>query len=244
MQVDLFYVVVFNVNTVIAACPTWCLVLLLSGPPGRGGCSREVAQSLCAVRGPTVGCESLLRSEQTHVFAPVGAVEQVAADPIPAPLHVLLHHRQRAVRFPAAGVQTVPPAVQGLRSQQEGGPQLDGVSGPDDTLPDGVVVAQAGVDSRILSASELLTELLQQLLHPGDLRFQIRDGRGAGDRKAEKTKRENGGEHPQKKGHDDDDGDERSLWLWMKILRRIKIVLHEQQPPLCLRSKTIYILML
>ena len=112
-------------------------------------------------------------------MAPVGAVEQVAAETVPGLPQVLLHHRHGAVGLRAAGVQAVPPGEHPVRGRQEGGPLLDGGLGPDDALPDGVEVSHTRVHHIALRPVrlvllELLAEFLQELLHAGYFGFQIR----------------------------------------------------------------------
>lgn len=161
----------------MCSCPTLCIILIgtpLAGDPGRAaGWNREV--SLRRVARPAVRGEALLRRERADMFVPVGAVEQVAVEALPGLPLVLLHHRHRAVRLGAAGVQAVLPGEHPVRGQQEGGPLLDGGLGLDDALADSVEVAHAGVGHvaclvRLLLL-ELLAELLQQLLHSGYFGF-------------------------------------------------------------------------
>jgi len=133
---------------------------------------------------PAVRGEALLRREGAHAAAPVGAVEQVAAEAVPGLPEVPLHHRHGAVGLRAARVHTVPPGVHPVRGQQERGPLLDGGLGPDDALPDGVEVAHTRVH-RVgrpmrLVLLQLLAKFLQELLDARYLGFQIRDGQRAG----------------------------------------------------------------
>lgn len=131
--------------------------------------------------------EALQLRERADVLAPVGAVEQVAVEVRAGlPPLLLLHHRHRAVGLRAARVQALLPGAQSLRRQQEGGPLLDGGLGLDDAFADPVEVARARVVARVarlerLLLLQLLTELLQQLLHAGYFGFEIGYGRGAAD---------------------------------------------------------------
>lgn len=79
------------------------------------------------------------------MFAPVGAVEQVAAEALPGLALLLMDHRHGAVRLRAAGVQTVLPGVHPVGGQQESGSLLDGGLGLDDAVPDAAEVAHTGV---------------------------------------------------------------------------------------------------
>lgn len=130
------------------------------------------------------------------MFAPVGAVEQVAVEALPGLPLVLLHHRHGAVGMRAAGVQTVPPGVHPARGQQVRGPLLDGGLGLDDALPDAAEVAHAGVGDAAqlvgLFLLELLAEFLQQLLHPGYFGFQVRYRRGPSVDAAARSEQERG----------------------------------------------------
>lgn len=159
----------FQAEVCASRSPTLCLLRIPISESSGWAAGGAGLVALRSVGGPAVGAEALLWSEGAHVFTPVGAVEQVAAEAVSGLPRVLLHHRHAAVRVRAAGVQAVLPGVHPVRGQKERGPLLDGGLGAYDALPYGAEVAHAGV-SRITAPGrlvllELFAEFLQQLLH-------------------------------------------------------------------------------
>lgn len=137
---------------------------------------------------PAERVEAPLKREGADVRAAVRAVEQVAAQTGAAVrlLRLLLDDGRGTARFGAAGAHAVSAAVHASRCRQEGGAALDGGHGADDALLRRVEITQtrvAGVLDALVRVIllQLLAELLQQLLHTGQLRLKIGNLRGATD---------------------------------------------------------------
>ena len=187
------------------------------------------------VGAPAVRAESRLRGEGAHASPPVGAVEQVTPEAVAGLPRLLLHHRHGAVRLGAAGVQAVHPGEHPLRGHEERGPLLDGGPGADDALPDGAEVARARVDpvGRAVLLLQLLPELLQQILHAGDLRLQVGDGRGAAVGERDGGEEQGGGEEQQQQQRR-----RRRRRRRRRMLQRSHVVVQEEKQLLSLTPRS------
>lgn len=156
------------------------IFIFLHGPPVTLSGRADVA------RYTTERAEAPLKREDADVCAAVRAVEQVAAQTGAAVrlLRLLLDDGRGTARFGTAGTHAVTAAVNAARCRQEGGAALDGGHGADDALLRRVKVTHTlitGVLSALIRVIllQLLTELLQQLLHTGQLGLKVGNLRGA-----------------------------------------------------------------